>query len=802
MVYASLAAVAAGAIGQQASTGDSVVDTIDGLRLTAGPDLLEVKVLEDGVVDIHVMPGGVSSPRTLVMSPHPHLFPLSGVVHHSSEDEHVVSTPKMSVRLATRAPYGLTVMDSSGRQLLQNQDPLLTARSTNVTLMHAEGEDLYGMKGLVREDSGAGLMRNGGATIAAGIQGDSGAPFTFTLNYAVLVDSDGGEFTTRDDSFTFHHSSRKDVEFFIAVGRPMETIAAISRLVGPPPLPPKWTLGFINSQWGATQPEIEKIVATYRERRLPIDGFVLDFDWKAWGEDNYGEWRWNSTSGKGSTSPDKFPDGASGEFASQLRAQGIKLGGILKPRILTTVAGDTAQPTEAAAYATAHNFWYPGEAPGEDYFTHRQARNLDFGNPAMREWFWDHLRPAFDAGMLVWWNDEADYSANTIFNNFQFLNMGRALYEGQRGCSNTRVWSINRNFYLGSSRYGYAGWSGDIATGFASMAYQRRRMLAALNTGEFHWSMDTGGFAGHPTPENYARWMEFAAFVPIMRVHGDLNERRQPWVYGPVAEEAARHALEMRYTLLPYIYSYERLNSEGKVGLVRPLMWEFPDDAKSVAENSEWMFGDALLVAPVVAHGATVQHVYLPPGEWFDYASGRRYSGSKSIHFPVDSATWKDIPLFVRAGSIVATRPLEQYVGERPVPEITLDVFPSRQTASFTEYDDDGETYAYESGNYLRQKITAVRDSGGVRLIVDPSNGSYQGALRTYLLRIHTGAGRVSVNGQGLSPVDAAQFRNSTETAWTRNRDRFGASTLIRIAAGGIARTNIHVQYRPLPERR
>ena len=169
--------------------------------------------------------------------------------------------------------------------------------------------------------------------------------------------------------------------------------------------------------------------------------------------------------------------------------------------------------------------------------------------------------------MVAWWNDEADVSGKTIFNNFQFLNMGRMLYEGQRADSNVRVWSINRAFYLGASRYAYAGWSGDIKTGFASMAFQRRRMLAALDTGEFHWSMDTGGFAGQPDPENYARWMEFAAFVPIMRVHGDFNRKRQPWVYGPVAEAAARHAIDLRYELLPYIYSYERRNTEGEAGL-------------------------------------------------------------------------------------------------------------------------------------------------------------------------------------------------------------------------------------------
>ena len=185
-----------------------------------------------------------------------------------------------------------------------------------------------------------------------------------------------------------------------------------------------------------------------------------------------------------------------------------------------------------------------------------------------------------------------------VFNNFQFLNMGRSLYDGQRSVSSERVWSINRNFYTGSLRYGYAEWSGDINTGFQTMAYQRKRMIATLNVGEPEWSMDTGGYNGRPTPENYARWMEFGAFVPIFRVHGGSNQKRQPWVYGPVAEEAAKRVMRLRYDLMPYIYSNVRGTTETGIGVVRPLLWEFPEDEKCDEETRGWMFGDALVCVP------------------------------------------------------------------------------------------------------------------------------------------------------------------------------------------------------------
>jgi alpha-glucosidase len=757
----------------------------NGIELTSGASVLEVQIVENQVVRVHTELDGKMTARTLVMDPNPVLRQPSVVTRSERDAVYTLSTPTIRVRIKETKPYSITFLDAAGRQLLRSEDPFREARDAGVTMSRDRSDTLYGIRGLGREDTAAGLTRNEGGRVAAGVQGDSGAPFVFSVRWGLLVDSDGGEFITGPDGLTFARDSRPDVEYFVCIGPPLDTMAALSRLVGPPPLPPKWTLGFLNSQWGTSQAEVERIVDTYRERKLPIDGFILDFDWKAWGEDNYGEWRWNSSTGSGNVAPEKFSDGASGAFARRLAGEGVKLGGILKPRILTTVAGDPNQPTEAAAYATANHFWYPDEVLIPDYYSRRMGRNLDFNNAAARAWYWQHLLPAFRAGMVAWWNDEADVSGDTVFNNFQFLNMGRMLYDGQRADSDLRVWSINRNFYLGSSRYGYAGWSGDIKTGFESMAFQRRRMLAALDTGEFHWSMDTGGFSGDPSPENYARWVEFAAFVPIMRVHGDLNRKRQPWVYGPIAEAAARNAIDLRYALLPYIYSYERRNTEGDVGLVRPLFWEFPLDRQAASQEAEWMFGDALLVAPIVAEGATSQSIYLPAGEWFDYATGRRYAGPQSTSIPADAKTWQDIPLFVRGGSIMATQPIEQHIGQQPVTEITLDIFPSSTVASFLAYDDDGETYKYEKDDDRRQEITSVRSGNEVAVTIGGATGSYAGPLRiNYLLRIHTSANEVKVDGKPLPEVGASAMAAGASESWAADSDRFGPVVLLRVSAG------------------
>ena len=767
-----------------------ITETGAGLNLTDGTTVIEIEVIDAGLVRIHYRPDHKVTSRTLVLDPYAKLIAPQSVKHVRHNGTYVVGTGRMTVEVSDTAPYSITVFDGSEKRLLRCDNPLNDARTKIISLTRTRVETLYGMRGLPLKDNGEEIARDNGKSIEAGMQGDSGAPFAFTGRWAILVDSNGGEFTTHQDNLSFQHSSRLDAEYFIAAGTPLESIALISRLVGPPPLPPKWTLGFINSQWGSNQQEVEQIVARYRQKQFPLDGFILDFDWKAWGEDNYGEWRWNSTSNKGAIAPNKFPDGASGVFAARMSKEGVKLGAILKPRILLNAPGNQNKLTIAAQYAQDHNLWFAGEQPIDDYFTHRPARNLDFNKSATRTWFWNHLKPAFHTGMVAWWNDEADSSTNSPSYNFQFLNMGRALYEGQRASSNLRVWSLNRNFYLGASRYGYAGWSGDIPTGFESMAYQRRRMLAALNTGEFHWSMDAGGFAGHPTDENYARWIEFAAFVPIMRIHGDWNEKRQPWVYGPIAEAAARRAVELRYALLPYIYSYERANAEGNVGLVRPMHWEFPDDKKACASLTEWMFGDALLVSPIVAKGAASQRVYLPAGDWFDYATGKRLTGPKDIDINVDSKTWRDIPLYVRSGSIIATQPVEQYVGQQPVTEITLDIFPATESASFVVYEDDGNTYGYEKGIYMRQKVSATKRSNQTEIALDGATGTYVAPLQTYLFRVHAPANEVLLNGRAANAIETpnsiARLPN-----WKPGVDRFGPTTEVRVPARGVTRLSI-----------
>jgi alpha-glucosidase len=318
------------------------------------------------------------------------------------------------------------------------------------------------------------------------------------------------------------------------------------------------------------------------------------------------------------------------------------------------------------------------------------------------------------------------------------------------------------------------------------MGWQAPRMLSAVSLGEPHWSMDTGGHVGHPTPENYARWMEFAAFVPIMRVHGNLNEHRQPWVYGPQAEEDAKAAIELRYRLLPYMYAYERQANQTLVGIVRPLFLDFPEEIHETVDlTDEWMFGDELLVAPILGEGQAHRSIYLPRGKWIDYFRGRQYEGHQVIVYPVDPNTWKDIPLFIRQGAIIPSEDVEQYVGERPVSRVYVDVFPADTETTFTYYDDDGVTYAYEKGAYYEQ-LFSTRDEGArVRFNAMAPVGTYKPAVREYEVRLHGVRARsLTINAQeGHGYGDLPQLESQSGEGWAVGSDRYGDVTYVKVTA-------------------
>lgn len=733
------------------------------LTLLIGKHQVLVRVCGDNILKVDYRPEGRCDADTPILS-EPQ-WPAITPQITGDGNTMIIRTSQMIVKIQ-RTPCRIAIYDTQDRLLVKEQDGE-GVFDDGLRLWHALGQDFYGIGGFSAfEDSTCAMLRNSGGPVHAGHQGDGGAPFVWsTSGYGILIDSDGGQFNLQQNDLTFTNCSKTNITYFIITGTPRDILSSLAMISGKPPMFPKWAMGFSNSEWKIDEKELTDIIANYRAKNIPIDTYILDFDWKAWGDDQYGEWRWNES---------KFPNGPSGRLKDTMAAQGIKLTGIMKPRIHV----DTQQGRDA----TTQNFWVAGKAPYKDYFSLKMVNDVDFSSEACRQWFFAPIKQAFDTGIVGWWNDEADG-----FNNWEFMNMQRALYDGQRQYSPLRVWSINRNFYLGSQRYAYGMWSGDIQTGFDSMEHQRERMLSAINLGECKWGMDTGGFFDKPDSENYVRWLQFSALVPIFRVHGYEWQQRQPWIYGEQAEQRAREVIQLRYRLIPYIYAYERRAYENGIGLVTPLFWHYPQDPEVANRIDEWMFGDYLLAAPVVRQGQISKPIYLPAGIWIDYHKGQTYAGNQMINYPIDPNTWRDIPLFIKKGAIIPTQPAMNYVDEKPVTTITLSIFPDENAARFAYYDDDGQTYDYEKGIYYRQIISAQTTGEGVSVKMEAPEGSFNPPLKHYLCKVYgpQPARNVFHDGRELPICGSPQeLENSSAEGWFSSNDHYGPVTCIKLRSG------------------
>ena len=590
------------------------------------------------------------------------------------------------------------------------------------------------------------------------------------------------DFTTQSDTIPV----KKDIEFYFVFGNPTEIFTGMTDVTGKPPLFPKYSLGFMNSQWGIDQTELLSIVGTYRAKGIPIDAYILDFDWMDWGADNYGEFRFGP----------KFPSATSGALKDTLLKNGVKLFGIRKPRIHTgTVEG---------AYGQANNFFVKYTT---DYFSGKQVGLLNFNKPEVRDWYWNsyvNQANSYNLGMVGYWNDEADEYGDS----FNFMQMQRSEYEGQRKYNDKRVWSINRNYYLGAQRYAYGHWSGDINTGFSSMAEQAPYMLSSVVLGSGWWGMDIGGFNGNtPTDDNYYRWMEFGAFVPIYRVHGTNGQKRYPWFFSAEAEQIATSYIKTRYKLLPYIYTAAWQNHLTGLSIVRPFPVAFPTDNSGSDMTDEWMFGDNMLVKPVLTQNATSVSVYLPQGTWIDYWNGKSYTGTSTINYAVTNAT---IPVFVKAGSVIPTAPVGSYVNDSVAQKLLiLSCYAGANGKGFV-YEDDGETYQYEKGMYAITAFSQTESNRYTDLNINARSGIFTPPVRDYLAEFNFAKIKpdsVWINSVPVIKTTATAILASSVTAWAydsvnykayvRLKDNAAGNTirLFRTNLVGIEKENLPVTY-------
>ena len=760
----------------------------DTLQIRTGSDVIDLEACSSEILKVNYKPNGQESEDTLVLDPDRKWENGDIISYDLQSNPAIIQTSKMIVKIS-KDDLSISVYDASNGFLVKQTT---LPKNNQFTLNHNSGQNFYGISAQGNTTYSDSTLRTGSNKVESGSQGHAGGPFTWTTSgYGILVDSDGGYINLGDTYLTYSNISKVDTEYYILVGNPTEILQAQAKVSGTSPMFPKWATGFTNTQWGwyggsTAEEQLKNVINTYRAKEIPIDNFCLDFDWKLWGTgDAYGEFRWNHYN---------FPSASSGELKQYMDARGLKLTGIVKPRLFLG--------TQEANDMYANDWWHKYSGTINDYCANKPVKQVDFSNPDLRKWWWEHTQEAFDLGLVGFWNDECDVENG--FGNFDNLNMQRAIYEGQTAyTSEQRVWSINRNYYTGAQRYAYGLWSGDIGSGFGIMKLQKERLIAAINLGEAKWGMDTGGFNGNPSNENYARWVQFSAFTPIFRVHGqNINagyKVRYPWAYGEKAEAAAKDVMQLRYKLIPYIYKYDNQAYENGVGLVKSLMMEYPNDPNTKTYTDAWMFGDYLLVSPVLDQGQTKKSIYLPEGTWIDYFKGTTYKGGQTITYDVDSVNWSDVPLFIKQGAIIPTQDYENYVGEKKMTNIYVDCFPDSEESTFDYYDDDGNSTSYKDGNYFKQTFELSRNDywTAQKFTTSAKEGTYKPDVEYYIVKMHLkSTGLPTIDGETPTKYnDFELLKNAQGEGYAIGTDIYGDVAYVKIEAGKVKTVEVPCEF-------
>jgi alpha-glucosidase len=586
-------------------------------------------------------------------------------------------------------------------------------------------------------------------------------PYVLSLRgYALLVDNpcraawDLGH----TDPQTFSYQARGGgLQYYVILGPGLpRLLQTMLELTGYPPLPPRWALGLLQSRYGyRSRQELETIAQSFRARRLPCDALILDVFWFR-------------EMGDLAFDPQKWPD--AGEMIARLKHQGFRTVVIEEPYVTrqsrnypeAISRGYLARRYDGSPYT--FDFW-----PGE-------CALVDFSNPAARQWWTEKHRPLLELGIDGWWTDLNEPAKHfqdmaqhagpaAAVHNLNALWMHQSVYDAhQQYAPHQRVFILSRAAFPGSQRYGVALWSGDVDKTFASLRKQVAVGLSVGLTGIPLWASDIGGFGfgGECTGELYARWFEFSAFCPLCRPHGDQKELREPWQFGPEIEAICRKYLEIRYRLLPYIYNAAHDACAYGIPIMRPLILEYPADPQVLNLADEYLFGPDILVAPVLDQGALERSVYLPEGKWINYWSEEIYAGPRFI---TSQAKLDIMPLFIRQGAIIPTGPHMQYSAQHPLDPLTLEIYRGVDR-SLTLYEDDGESTAYQNGEYAETSFEVTHSDQELSCHLGPTKGRFAGSVpeRTIILNIHQQPNVAGVSC-GAEPLAALKTFEELELA-------------------------------------
>ena len=555
---------------------------------------------------------------------------------------------------------------------------------------------------------------------------------------------------------------------YLVLGPAMpEVLRRYTALSGRAPLPPRWALGYHQSRWGySPDSALLDIAAQFRARHIPADGLWLDIQHL----DGFRTFTWD---------PAAFPDPDG--LSASLAAQGLKLTVIADPGIKVDPGWSVY---DGGLAADVFLRWPNGDPfvgvvwPGDSVFP-------DFTLAAARQWWGEQVAIELDHGVRGLWLDVNeptvfpesgggatipnevlayghDGSANLgEIHNVYALEEARATYQAMATAKpEHRPFLLSRAGYAGIQRYA-AMWTGDAPSRWDTFASTLPMLLNLGLSGVPIVGSDVGGYSGNATPELYARWISLGALSPFFRGHVTQGvPGQEPWAFGTEVEDISRSLIGLRYELLPYLYSLVHEASERGAPVLRPLVYEFQNDASVATLGDELMLGPYLLAAPVTAQGATSRSIYLPAGRWYEYHSGAVVDGPATIEVGVTLAA---LPLYVREGAIVPHGPQLEWTDQAPLDPLRLDIYPASAPSSFELYEDEGDGLGYQTGCYSLTRFTTEQTAMGARLDIAPRQGSCPPPARRLEVRLRRADHGAS--GVSLAGVPLASFGSYAELA-------------------------------------
>ncbi len=556
------------------------------------------------------------------------------------------------------------------------------------------------------------------------------------------------------DAVMFTSEAGKQIDYYFIYGNtPDAIISGYRDITGKAKLLPKWAFGFWQSRERyKTQEELESTVIKFRQKKIGLDNIVLD--WSYWKEDGWGSHEFDTT---------RFPN-----------AEGMikKLHDSLNTRLMISVWPKFYEGIDNYNALNQNGYLYTQNIKDQqkDWIGKGYVSTFyDAFNPLARKMFWDQIQHnLWTKGVDAWWLDatEPDILSNasiekrkqlmeplalgssTEYFNVYSLPHAAGVYEGQRSVDpDKRAFILSRSAFAGLQRYSAATWSGDISARFDEL---ERQIPAGINfsmSGLPYWTSDIGGFFvenkyDRPDPTGSAleewrelntRWYQFGAFCPIFRSHGQYPYR-EIFNIAPESHPAYKSMLyynQLRYRLLPYIYSIASQSYHDNYTIMRGLPMDFPSDPRVKSIGDQYMFGSSLLVSPVYRQHDTNRNVYLPEGQgWYDLYSGVFKEGGQTIQAP---APYERIPVYVKEGAIIPFGPQLEYTMQQKPEHITLYVYTGKDGA-FTIYEDDGVSNDYERNKY--SEIPILYNEAGKTLTIGKRKGSYGGMLQNRIFSI------------------------------------------------------------------